>query len=77
MAFWAESAPRILLRSSKKQVILCGLVAHICVFSNAILAKAALPEARIAVAADLTLSPDPADKERALASLTGVQVDVI
>jgi len=60
-----------------EQVILCGLVAHICVFSNAILAKAALPEARIAVAADLTLSPDPADKERALASLTGVQVDVI
>lgn len=58
-------------------VILCGLVAHICVLSNAVLAKSALPESRIAVAADLTLSPDPADKERALAALSGIHVDVI
>ncbi len=60
-----------------ERVELAGLVAHICVLSNAILAKAALPQAQIAVDAALTLSPDPADKRRALASLAGVQVEIL
>ncbi len=58
-------------------VILAGLVAHICVMSNAILAKAALPQARIAVDSTLTLSPDPADKRRAMDALQGVQVEIL
>ena len=45
--------------------------------SNAVLAKAALPQAEIAVDAALTLSPDPNDKRRALASLAGVQVEIL
>lgn len=59
------------------RVVLAGLVAHICVLSNAVLAKAALPQAEIAVDAALTLSPDPNDKRRALASLAGVQVEIL
>ena len=59
------------------RVVLAGLVAHICVLSNAVLAKAALPQAEVAVDASLTLSPDPADKRRALASLEGVQVEIL
>lgn len=41
------------------QVELVGLVSYICVISNAIMAKAALPEAEILVDAACTAGPDP------------------
>lgn len=56
---------------------LCGLVSNICVLSNAVIAKAALPEAEIIVDADLTASGDPVLHEKALDVLEGLQVTVL
>jgi nicotinamidase-related amidase len=58
-------------------VELCGLVSNICVLSNAVIAKAALPEAEIVVDARLTASGDPALHEKALDVLEGLQVTVL
>lgn len=59
------------------QVELCGLVSNICVLSNAVIAKAALPEAEIIIDADLTASGDPVLHEKALDVLEGIQVTVL
>ena len=59
------------------QIELCGLVSHICVLSNAVIAKAALPEAEIVVDANLTASHDPVMHEKALDILEGLQVTVL
>ena len=59
------------------EVELCGLVSNICVLSNAVLLKAALPEAKIVVDARLTASFDPALHEKALDVMRGIQIDVI
>ena len=57
---------------------LVGLVSNICVVSNAILAKAALPEARIIVDAACTASFDNEMNNKALDILSGgLQIEVI
>ena len=58
-------------------VELCGLVSNICVLSNAILVKAALPACEVVVDARCTACADPAMNEKALDVLEGVQVKVI
>lgn len=57
-------------------VELCGLVSNICVFSNAVMVKAALPNAEIKVDAGLTASSDPALHEKALDVLGCIHVTV-
>lgn len=65
------------LRENQFDVIeLCGLVSNICVISNAVLAKAACPEAEIVVDAAATASFDPALHEAALAVMAGLQITV-
>ncbi len=59
------------------RVELVGLVSNICVLSNAVLAKAALPEADIVVDAACTDSFDKAMHEKALDILEGIHVQVI
>ena len=59
------------------QVELCGLVSHICVLSNAVMVKAALPNAHITVDARLTASYDPALHQKALDVLEGNQIAVL
>jgi len=56
---------------------LCGLVSNICVVSNAILAKAAAPEAEIIVNRSLTDSFDKDLNSKVFDILKGVQVTVI
>ena len=56
---------------------LCGLVSHICVLSNAVMVKAALPNAHITVDARLTASYDPALHQKALDVLEGIQIAVL
>ena len=58
------------------EVELCGLVSNICVLSNAVMVKAALPDAEIRVDARLTASADPALHEKALDVLEGIHVTV-
>ncbi len=59
------------------KIELCGLVSSICVISNAVIAKAACPEAEIVVNSALT---DGADKElhqKALDVMRGLQITVL
>ncbi len=56
---------------------LIGLVSNICVISNAILAKAALPEAEIIVDASCTASFDSKLNENALDVMEGLQIKVL
>ncbi len=62
---------------SFSEIELCGLVSNICVLSNAILAKTALPEAKIVVDAAATGAADPAMNQKALDVLAGVQIEII
>ena len=65
------------LRAQKfDRVELCGLVSHICVISNAVLAKAALPEAEIVVDARLTDGYDKKLHEAALDILENLHITV-
>ena len=59
------------------KVTFVGLVSHICVLTNAILAKTALPEAEIEVDCACTASFDPALHERALDVMKGLQIKLI
>lgn len=66
-----------LLQHPTDEIELCGLVSNMCVLSNAILCKAALPEARVAVNEKLTMSFDEHLHAAAMDVLRGVQIDVI
>lgn len=59
------------------EVEFCGLVTDICVVSNVILAKAALPESRIIVDSRAVASFDKEKHEAALNVMRSVQVDVL
>lgn len=59
-----------------ERVELCGLVSHICVLSNAVLAKAALPEAEIVVDSKLTGAMDESMTDKALEVLRGLHITV-
>lgn len=66
------------LRHAKfDRIELVGLVSNICVISNAVLAKAALPEAEIVVDAACTASADQSLHEKALDVMEGMQITVI
>lgn len=55
----------------------CGLVSNICVVSNAVIAKAAAPEAEIIVDSKLTASFDPKLHQATMDVLKGLQVTVL
>ena len=59
------------------EVELCGLVTDICVVSNAVLAKTALPEARVVVDSKACASFDKDKHNAALEVMKSVHVDVI
>jgi len=59
-----------------EQVELVGLVSNICVLTNAVLLKTALPEAEIIVDAACTACADPALHEKALDVMEGLQITV-
>ena len=58
-------------------VELVGLVSHMCVLSNAVMAKAAAPEAEIIVDAACTASFDPKLHEEALDLMEALQITVM
>ena len=59
------------------KIELCGVVSNICVLSNAVLLKAALPEAQLVVDARCVASNDDKANEEALDMLRSVQVEVV
>ena len=58
------------------RVELVGLVSYMCVLSNAVMAKAALPEAEIVVDAACTAGPDPVLHQKGLDLLEALQITV-
>lgn len=58
-------------------VELCGVVTNICVISNAVIAKTALPEADVSVNAALCASNDAALHRKALEVMASFQVNII
>jgi nicotinamidase-related amidase len=56
---------------------LCGLVSHICVLSNAVIAKAACPNAHIIVDKNATKSYDETLHHKALDVMAGIHIDII
>lgn len=58
------------------QVELVGVVSNICVLSNAVLVKTALPETRVIVDASCIASNDPIIHEKALDVMEGLQIQV-
>lgn len=59
------------------EVELCGLVSNICVISNAVMVKSALPNARIVVNHLLTDSYDSDLNTKSLEVMKGMQIEVI
>ncbi|WP_085830015.1 cysteine hydrolase family protein [Collinsella vaginalis] len=56
---------------------LCGVCTDICVVSNALLIKAALPEVPLSVDARLCAGVTPASHDAALATMASCQVEVL
>lgn len=76
-AFGSLELADLLRRMAPDEVELCGLVTDICVISNAIIAKAALPESRVVVDSAACAAADPQAHARALDVMRGVQIDVL
>ena len=76
-SFGSLELAEILKENKFDEVELCGLVTDICVVSNAIIAKAALPESKIIVDSNACASFDKAAHEAALKVMKSVQIDVL
>lgn len=66
-----------LAQNKYDSIELVGVVSNICVLSNAVLAKAALPEADILIDASCTAGNDDRLNDAALDVLEGIQIKVI
>lgn len=75
-AFGSDLLYEYLRGSEYKSVELAGLVSNICILSNAVLAKTALPEAEIIVDPDCTASYNEELNSKTLDVLEGIQVAV-
>ena len=76
-AFGSTELGEYLKKGGYTTVELCGLVSNICVISNAVIARSALPEAEIIVDARCTASADTALNAAALTVMKGLQITVI
>lgn len=65
-----------LKNKSYQQVTIIGLVSYICVFSNAIIAKAALPNAHIVVEKNLTSAADLHAQEVGFEALKNLHIEI-
>ncbi len=66
------------LKDQDYQVVeLCGLVSNICVLSNAIMVKAALPSAEIIVDAKATASNDTIMNQKCFDIMSGLHIQVL
>lgn len=76
-AFGSLALANYLAGKDYEAIELVGVVSNICVISNAVLAKAALPEARVIVDAACTASHDGRLNEAALDVMQGLQIEVL
>jgi nicotinamidase/pyrazinamidase len=62
-------------KGSYREVVLCGVDLSICVLSNAVIAKAAAPDAHIVVDLSASGTGDPAAAETAIAELHRLEIE--
>lgn len=60
-----------------EEIELCGLCTDICVVSNALMLRAAYPNTKIVINAELTEGVTPEKKQAALTTMKMCQIDVI
>lgn len=77
VTFGSMELAEYLSRNGYDYVELIGVVSNICVISNAVLAKAALPEAEIVVDASCTASSDDTLNQKAFDVMEGMQIKII
>ena len=75
--FGSIKLAQLLEKEKFNEVELAGLVSNICVISNAIIAKAALPEALITVDSKATASFDEELNKKALDIMKGLQIRIL
>lgn len=75
-AFGSLPLGELLKKGQYDEVELVGLVSSICVISNAVIAKAALPKAQVMVDASCTAGADRKLHEEALDVMEGLQIEV-
>lgn len=76
-SFGSLELAEALRKAAYDEVEFCGLVTDICVVSNVILAKAALPESRIVVDSKAVASFNGEKHRAALEVMKSVQADVV
>lgn len=76
-SFGSPALAEILQKRGYAKITFVGLVSHICVISNAMLAKAFCPHAEICVLSSLTAAADASLHEAALAVMRSVQIEVL
>lgn len=74
--YGSDALYEYLKMSDYEEIELCGVVSNICVISNAVLAKTALPEADITVDALCTASNDDKLNRSALDVLESINVQI-
>ena len=75
--FGSAALADILKKRGYTKITLVGLVSHICVISNAILAKTFCPDAEVCVISGLTAAADRNLHKAALDVMRSVQINVI
>ena len=76
-SFGSPALAEILQKRGYAKITFVGLVSHICVISNAMLAKAFCPNAEICVLSSLTAAADASLHEAAFAVMRSVQIEVL
>ena len=74
--FGSMDLARFAAEGSYDEVELVGLCTDICVISNAMIIKAALPQARVVVDSHCTAGVSPQSHQRALRAMESCQIDV-
>ena len=66
-----------LLNNSFDEIYFCGVVTNICVISNAVVAKSALPNSKIFIYKDLVASNDPLMEEKSFEIMKNLHMQII
>ena len=77
VTFGSLKLAEYLAKNKYDWVELVGVVSNICVISNAVLAKAALPQAKVVVDASCTDSNDDSLNQKSFDVMQGMQIEII
>ena len=75
--FGSSELFKYLINNQFDEVHFCGVVTNICVISNAVIAKAALPNSKIVIYKDLVASNDKVLEEKALEIMKNLHMNII